>query len=140
MTDKLEEQLSIIIDKSIALAETTGEFVIDQGAELVQQFIMWHTASSTAGIVLGLLIIFIGYPSKYILSIPVEKGRINHKVITGRMWRQSYHDGSSDSLAGYIAIRIITSVTGLVIISFNLYYLLFILVAPKLYLVDYFTK
>ena len=57
MNNKLEEQLSKVVEKSIGLAEKTGEFVIEQAPQLLQEFYNWHIAESIIYLLLGLFIL-----------------------------------------------------------------------------------
>lgn len=108
----LNEKLESIIDKSIALAEKTGEFVIDQAPDLLKEFYTWHTYSHIFWIIL--------------LSIFVVASVVIVEKIT------KYEDD------GFI--RIFHGIGGLISIPLlvNVYNLVFILVAPKLYIIEYF--
>ena len=55
----MEELLKPYIEKALQLAEKTGEFVIEQAPELLQQFYAWHTVKNIAGITGSVLLIII---------------------------------------------------------------------------------
>ena len=54
--EKLEEQLAIILEKSLKIAEQTGDFVIEQAPLLLQEFYIWKTLTYFLGILLCLVI------------------------------------------------------------------------------------
>ena len=118
---KLEEQLSIILEKSLNIAEKSGEFIIDQAPLLLQEFYKWHTVSYIMGSLIFLLTLipFIVFCKK------AEFG--NYKV----------NNEFYEILAIMFGLASIFTVTFSLI---NIYKLIFISVAPKLYLIEYFIK
>lgn len=60
MNEELQKQLAEVVRKSMAVAEKTGEFVLDQAPELLQEFYRWHLASEVMGVVLGIVLILSG--------------------------------------------------------------------------------
>ena len=116
--NKLEEQLSIILEKSLSIAEKSGEFIIEQAPLLLQEFYQWQTASHIIGVCLFIfpLILFMYF----------------YKTAE---W--GYNDGFKEVMA--IVFGIISLITAIASII-NIYYLCFILIAPKLYLIEYFVK
>jgi hypothetical protein len=114
----LEQQLSVILDKALNVAEKSGEFVIEQAPLLLQEFYRWHIVSHTMGafIFLTTLIPFIYLYKK--AEWVAEPNFIDFMAIM-------FGVGS--------AVTIIVS-------AIHVYKLVFILVAPKLYLIEYFLK
>ena len=116
--NELEKQLSTILEKALDVAEKSGDFVIEQAPLLLQEFYQWHIASHIMGACLFIvpLIIFICFYKKaewdYTDTFP-EIMCIIFGVIS--------------------AVTIITSMV-------SMYNLVFIYVAPKLYLIEYFIK
>ena len=117
--NKLEEQLSVILEKSLNIAEKSGEFIIEQAPLLLQEFYQWHTASHIMKSLLFLitLIPFIVFYKK------ADWG--------------SYENGFSEIMSISFGVF---SVCTIIISIFNIYKLVFITVAPKLYLIEYFVK
>ena len=123
MNEKLEKTLSTIIDKSLELAEKTGEFVVEQGGELLEQFFMWHTASAIFFMVLGVLMLIAGlFSTRYFYKCIIEDG-----------------GGDSIYVLPMVLLGIAPSVGGIIMFFVNTYDLIYITVAPKLYLIDYFV-
>ena len=119
MNNKLEEQLSKVVEKSIGLAEKTGEFVIEQAPQLLQEFYNWHITESIIYLLLGL----------FILVLPI--------LFTVKNWKSLY---DSDFGAGCVITCFFTTLSGICISIYNLIELIKILVAPKLYLIEYFIE
>jgi|SaaInl47_10m_RNA_FD_contig_41_1724374_length_730_multi_4_in_0_out_0_1 hypothetical protein len=115
---ELEKQLSTILEKALNVAEKSGDFVIEQAPLLLQEFYKWHTASHIMGACLFVipLILFIYFYRK-------------------ADW--DYLDSLNEILSVVFGVLslcfIITSVI-------NIYQLVFIITAPKLYLIEYFVK
>ena len=131
--NKPDEVLSKVVEKALNVAEKTGEFVIEQAPLLLQEFYNWHIVKSIFGIILGFLLIIIGY---------------NIRKIWGRKVDKDYEaDFDEIVINGYVSEQLSTVITfvfgligGLVTICINTYALVFILIAPKLYLIEYFIK
>ena len=143
MNQQLEETLSKILDKSIELAEKTGEFVIEQGTELLQQFFMWHTAMHIFYIVLSFIFLIIAFTTpkllgskKELTTKDMEYGSISRNI---KFLNRNYESG----MPGIIFSVIICagfSIASLAIFFIHIFYLINILIAPKLYLIEYFMK
>ena len=116
--NKLEEQLSIILEKSLNVAEKSGEFIIEQAPLLLQEFYQWHTASHIMSSLLFLLTL-----------IPFI---IFYKKAT---WQ--YGDDFYEIMSTIFGVLSLCTITVSII---NIYKLVFITVAPKLYLIEYFVK
>ena len=57
MNEKLQEQLALLVEKAIEAATKTGEFVIDQAPDLLQEFYAWNIAEDIGLIILGIFLI-----------------------------------------------------------------------------------
>ena len=112
--NELEKQLSVILEKAINVAEQTGEFAIEQAPLLLQEFYQWHIASAIFGIITSLVITL-----------------LIHLII--RYFVRLEDDESIYTFEIFQSIPLIILIT-------NIYDLIFVLVAPKLYLIDYFIK
>lgn len=130
---KTDEVLSEVVKKALVLAEKTGEFAIEQAPLLLQEFYRWNIARSLCGVFLGFLLIFIGY---------------NARKIWGRKVKdRSEADYCEIYINGYVSEEVTTILSiilgvgsGLVFLGINIYNLIFILTAPKLYLIEYFIR
>lgn len=135
MNEELEKQLAKIIEKSIEGVEKTGEFVMDQAPELIQQFFMWHMASYIFFTLLGVIILVLGLWLTRLFSTPKNErseARTYIKILG------AYYDYHADKeVAGYLG-TICSFVAAIIVILVNLYKVIYILIAPKLYLLEYF--
>lgn len=134
---KTDEVLAEVVKKALTVAEKTGQFVVEQAPMLLQEFYYWHISKAIIGIILSLLLFFIGRYAPY-LWLTKEKTREDNI----RFFKRYNNETSSymkNPSASWI-LFIILSLASLIIFVSNLYKLVFILVAPKLYLIEYFVK
>lgn len=111
----IEKQLEGIIKKAIEVAEKTGEFAMEQAPLLLQEFYNWHIAKHSLLIVCSVLISVLIY--KVACKISKE----------------------TNDVFGFYIVQVFQTFP-LVFGCKAIYDLLFILVAPKLYLIEYFIK
>jgi len=125
---KTDDALSKAVEKGIELAEKTGNFVIEQAPDLLKEFYIWHIVQNALGMLGGLFLCFIAY--KIIkLTGDDESNYMTDCEIFGK------HIGF-----GTILISGFFSIGGIVFIMTSIYGLVFIIVAPKLYLIEYFIR
>lgn len=117
-----------LIEKGIEVAEKSGQFVIDQAPDLLKEFYMWHIAQNVFGILLGIILLLASY-----------------KVI--KMFGENESDWDTDLEIfgkhigfGVILTSAFIALFGIIFFFASLYQLIFILVAPKLFLIEYFVK
>lgn len=142
---KTDEVLSEVVKKALAVAEKTGNFAIEQAPLLLQEFYAWHicTAIFMALIFLGLFFLvqrgtnLFSYKNES--ELPQDKKEYYHLKKDGRFYFSDYRDGSSEAY-GICLIFKILSYFSFIGVIFWIYDLVFILVAPKLYLIEYFIK
>ena len=118
---KTDEFLSEVVKKALLVAEKTGNFVIEQSPLILQEFYNWNIAKFSLGIFLCL----VGFILSVIWFVKFNK-----------------HEDLMDEFGCLIGL-IFSSVIGLfsiIYLCINIYNLVFILVAPKLYLIEYFIK
>ena len=115
--NKLEEKLSVILQKSLDIAEKSGEFIVEQSPLLLQEFYKWQTVSHIMGSLLFLLTVI---PFIIFLNKTNWEDYEFNQVVTIVL-------GSSS----------LFTITASVI---SIYKLVFITVAPKLYLIEYLVK
>jgi len=118
----IEEQLQPLIAKAIEAAEKTGEFVVEQAPELLQQFYKWQIIESILNIVFGLVVLFIC-------------------VFIIKWATKAVKDYDTELLGGAALVTSSILFIIFVIVFFDgIYSLVEIIVAPKLYLIEYFLK
>ena len=113
MSNELNQVLSKAIEKGIELAEKTGEFVIDQAPDLIQQFYHWHIAKDSLVILLCIAI----------------------SILFIRIWNKFFdsdeYEELDDGAAIYLAFMVIILVISLIISISALLELLQIIIALK---------
>lgn len=128
--------LSKIVEKALVVAEKTGNFVIEQTPLLLQEFYNWHITVSILGILLGIVLFLSGRYIPYLwITNKESSGRLSDKYFS-KYTTNKYENGVIPAwilfIGGLISL--------IVLISINLYNLLFLLIAPKLYLIEYFIN
>lgn len=118
---KTDEVLSEVVKKALIVAEKTGEFVIEQAPSLLQEFYTWHIYSNIFYILTGLIIIIFGIW----LSLKFKKYLNTDYII--------------DEPGPFFTLFFSVLIGGLFVLIAG-YDLIFLLSAPKLYLIEYFIK
>ncbi len=126
---KTDEVLSKIVDKALNVAEKTGDFVIEQAPLLLQEFYAWHIWSNVFFIIFGIFLIYAGYKLPF-LWMDKENKSYSYKYFS------LYGDDETIVAWTFFVVGLIV---GSIIILIHLYDLIFILTAPKLYLIEYFS-
>jgi len=146
---KTDEVLSVMVQKAMIVAKQTGDFIIEQSPLLLQEFYNWNITKYISLILFGILLLILGFNIYYFFG---KRNSFEYE------YYDSYHDKTktrisipyknifikydwSDAIQTWdIVLKIIFIITGSIIVFINLYYLIFILVAPKLYLINYFIN
>ena len=119
--NELEEQLSVILGKALSVAEQSGEFIIEQAPLLLQEFYQWKLASNIMGCLL-----FIPFLIMFMRSYK-------------RMMAEECFDDNPINIFGTVfgGIGLVVGVVLFISCTYNIVYMT---VAPKLYLIEYFVK
>jgi len=125
---KTDEVLSEVVKKAVVLAEKTGNFIIEQAPDVLQEFYNWKIVSYIMGILLSIIMFLTGRYAPYLW---LDKNDDYDDKYFGR--------SAYDTLPSWIIFGIFTGVS-LIIFCINLYSLIFILTAPKLFLIEYFLN
>lgn len=123
-----DEALGKLIEKGIEVAEQTGKFVIDQAPDLLKEFYTWHICENIFSILAGILILFGAYKVVKLLGQDEEDYDTDLKLF-------GKHIGF-----GTILTSAFMTLLGGIFMFVGIYQLVFILVAPKLYLIEHFVK
>lgn len=134
---KTDEVLAEVVKKALTVAEKTGDFVIEQAPLLLQEFYNWHITVSILGILLGICIFLLG---RYIPNIWIINNESQGNYSSKYFSKYTKNDSWENGITPAWIIFFTGLLTSIVIISINLYNLLFLLIAPKLYLIEYFIK
>lgn len=130
----MEEELKKLVLKAIEIAERTGEFVIEQAPDLLQEFYRWHIIKSSVVVLVGVFVMFVIFKIFKFFG-KKEKERYYETEIFNRYYE-------TDNVP-FILLLIYGGggfIFGIIVFFANLFNLLHILVAPKLYLIEYFLK
>lgn len=133
-----DEVLSKIVEKALVVAEKTDTFVIEQTPLLLQEFYNWCITVSILGILLGIITFLFGRYIPYLwINNKESQGNNSLKFFNRYTNNDDYYDDSL--IPAWICIMLGISIS-IILIAINLYNLLFLLIAPKLYLIEYFIK
>ena len=132
MTEQLEQTLSKVIEKSLALAEKTGEFVVDQAPDLLQEFYTWHTMKAGFYVLLGFVFIMLG------IFLPKLWGEKEEDRYSSIHYLNRYFN--EDIMTLNVINHMVFGIVGTIMFLVNLHSLIYILVAPKLYIIEYFIN
>jgi len=130
----LEQTLDVILQKALEIATQTGEFVMEQAPLLLQEFYNWHISMHILGIILGIAFMIMPF---FISRLWGYKEEQKDKKLPYKLNRRYYY--KSEEVPAY-AVLIIGNLIGIIIFIIHIYKLIFVLVAPRIYLIEYFTK
>tara|TARA_R110002124_G_C8665760_1_gene490724 strand:+ start:136 stop:573 length:438 start_codon:yes stop_codon:yes gene_type:complete len=144
--NEVENQLAELIKKAIEVAEKTGEFAIEQAPLLLQEFYMWHIAKAfmfiCVGIAVWIILRFISnlFGSKESFKWIRNKGYSFEEEEDSVLIQGKYYRKGSDNYIGAMIFKYAGLIIFSIIFFANLYKILFITIAPKLYLIEYFIR
>ena len=129
-----ETTLEPLVLKAIKAIETTGDFLVEQTPLVVQEFIMWKTVEHSMMLVVAL---FLGIGVPYILSRFLGGNDSNYSDL--KMFNK--HFDFDDFTGGlYVALCIIVLLISGGLFLYHAFSLAEVIIAPKVYLIEYFTK
>lgn len=127
---RTDQVLAVILEKALAAAEKTGQFVLEQAPDVIQQLLLFNAIESGLYTILGLI---------WLVSIPVLVGKVmkfgpeaeDHKL----------SEASRASALGkcilYSAAAALGVFIGPILFFCNVGTFIKILVAPKVWLIEY---
>jgi len=120
---KTDEVLSKLVQKAVTAAEKTGDFIIEQTPLLLQEFYTWHIAKNSLTLVMLLIVcIFLLILRKRFYAWSTKEDK-------------DWYD--AEYFFGFAVIHF-GIVVSILMFALSIYDLVFIIVAPKLYLIEYF--
>ena len=132
MNEQLQDVLASMLQKSMELAEKTGQWMLDIAPELIHQFLMWELWSSLFWISIA---IFFIYSPKMVYKLLV-KIEINEYPTRYENKKPSLDD-IGEGFA-FVIIAGIFAIVGFFIGLVNIHKMIHILVAPEIYLIKQF--
>mgnify|MGYP006174849981 CR=1 FL=1 len=123
--------LKEIVLKGVELAEKTGSFAIEQAPDLLQQFYRWHLVSNIIYFVCGIVILLLGRFAPNVWLEKKETGRYIHTFFNKH--------GDDGVITAYIVFTVCT-IWSCYLLFNSIYDIIYLLVAPKIYLINYFIQ
>lgn len=122
MSNELDELMVQIINQ----VKNTGDFVVEQMPDVVQQLLTYQYYSTVCFLIFGIVLLFISCFSFYKMSI---------------LNRQSLRDPDIiPYVIAFLMIGIISALIGIVNVCCNIDPLLKLTFAPKIYLIEYASR
>ena len=129
--EKTDQVLSKILDKSLAVFEKTGSFIMEQAPDVLKEFYIWHTAKHIFWIVFAVAFFLL---CRYIPYMWLQKDKDNFNRYDDGWYFKRYGEGEMIIAWFMFGIGLVIS---LLMLAIHIYELIFILVSPKLYLIEY---
>lgn len=122
--DKTDEQLAEILKKGLEAAEKTGSFIIEQAPDIIQQLILWKTVQYSASVVIGVFVLYMLW-----------------KKYSSDKKKTDYYDSEDYFLENPFRVIIYAVVAAIGIgLTSDVYNLIQIIFAPKIFLIEYASK
>lgn len=126
--NKTDEVLAQVLTKALEVAEKTGQFVIEQAPDVVQQLILYYTVLYWAYIAFGLLVLAVG------MTLSVR----SFKSALARAEKHDYKDADDFGQFWFgMLAGVVSSVAFLFLFINNISAALKITLAPKVWLIEY---
>lgn len=129
----MNKQLMVILEKAYEAAQKTGEFIIDEGTILIQQFLMWKIFEHSFYILLGIFF-FIGLPLIFRRIAPYDEDGDNFLGKT-----TSWDSDEPQYLISSVVVGFST-VIGFIMVVCNILPLAKVIIAPNVYLLEFVLR
>lgn len=134
MNENLQNVLANALQKAMEVAEQTGKFVLDIAPELVHQFLMWELASSIYWLVIGLILMCVfSFSKRFVHFVSNHPESLEGKLT----WRWCFEDDAEFSSGVFVFSSIVFLIGGVVALL-QIHKILYILIAPEIYLIKAF--
>lgn len=135
MSEKLQEALAKFVEKTINLLEKGGNMAATEIPDVIQQFLMWVSVEASIFAALGAIFFFIGVKSlRTVIS--------NYQDTDSKYFKKASY-GTADFTGVGVFTNILGgagTIVGGIMLVVNLHKLLFVIVAPKVYLIKYLSE
>ena len=116
----VDQELLDIINRGLDGTKENGEFILNKTSDLLEKFYTWHMVMNSLGIILTFTIAIVTYIIGFKAFIKIDK---------------------NDYLATPVPLLIhVGTALSVAFLCVNIYKLIFLLVAPDLYLLEYLIK
>ena len=128
--NETDKQLAEILKKGLETAEKTGNFIVEQAPDLIRQLLIWKTVEYSVYVILGISLIIYFYRWTKKVSKEMKENEYD------------FEDYFMDSFANILITigQLSLLITGIILIAENLQDLIQIVIAPKIYLIEYSAK
>lgn len=128
--NETDKQLAEILKKGLETAEKTGNFIVEQAPDLIRQLLIWKTVEHSVYVILGISLIIYFYRWTKKVSKKMKENEYDFEAYFMHSITNIF------STIGQLTFLII----GMILIPQNLQYLIQIVFAPKIYLIEYSSK
>lgn len=123
MNEELQKVLASLVEKSMKLAEETGTWALEQAPLLIEQFLRWEFYSHLFLLVISIIILIASY---FLGKLAIKENE------------KTYSEMNDFFFLGGMVGSIIGTVAGLPMFFISIYTMIFIKVAPEIYLIQKF--
>lgn len=127
---RTDEVLAKVLEKALAVAEKTGNFVVEQAPDVVQQLIVYNTVINLFWTLLGVLLLFL---SPYLVGRSFKFHRDSSNYDLNSVTRDEAGIKGGISLGS----AIMSAFMGVLFFSTNFSDTMKLLFAPKVWLLEY---
>lgn len=118
MNENLEKVLATVIEKALNVAEKTGELVMEEAPLLIQEFLNWKLAECIIILIFSLVL--------FAIAVKCVRGLNN---------------AEDDEETAYLIFGcVLLGIPSVILFAVWIFDLIQILIAPKIYLLEYFVK
>src|SRR5690554_3679783 len=134
MEEELQKALAEMVNKTVSALESGASFVASEIPDVAQQLLMWKLAESLAFFLVGLILIFTPVVLLFKYGGVGEKEEVYHKPT---LTHNIYGRVDEHKVVPFGFVSGVSAIVGLFCLNLNW---LYILLAPKAYLIVYAAK
>jgi hypothetical protein len=131
MNEELQNTLASVLEKSMEVAEKTGQWVLDMAPELIEQHLMWEFYSALFIAVLGLFILIPSILMAKYMHKEFKKEKEDNFFYHEKSWGYT----TKESIVPYLIGMVMGFFCSMAMIFVNIHTMIFISVAPEIYLI-----
>lgn len=131
------EVLATVLTKALQLAEKTGDFVVEQAPDLVRQLLLYKTAEYAVATILGIFML-LGSLRLWVWVLRAASCSFNDDTASPKSWRkraERLYRLDFEVWGNFPAALLV--LPGAALVFANMFDLIQILLAPKVWLLEY---